>query len=70
MLLAHQAARLRCAYFSSLLGLHTGADGQIWMFGYNGQRIGVQANKRRAFATTNNKDTEAIDSGAQRLLSR
>lgn len=52
------------------MGLHTGADGQVWMFGYNGQRIGVRTDRRRVFVTTNNRDGEAIDRGSQSLLSR
>lgn len=50
------------------MGLHTGADGQTWMFGYGGQRVGVHAQRRRVFATNNNRD--GTDTQAQGLLSR
>lgn len=51
-------------------GLHTGADGQTWMFGAKGQRIGVNASRKRVFVTNNNRDSEAIDRGSQALLNR
>lgn len=51
-------------------GLHTGADGQTWMFGAKGQRIGVNAGRKRVFVTNNNRDSQAIDSGSQALLNR
>lgn len=51
-------------------GLHTGADGQTWMLGAKGQRIGVNASRKRVFVTNNNRDSQAIDSGSQALLNR
>lgn len=51
-------------------GLHTGADGQTWMLGAKGQRIGVNAGRKRVFVTNNNRDSPAIDSGSQALLNR
>jgi CubicO group peptidase (beta-lactamase class C family) len=50
------------------LGLHTGSDGNTWMFGYGGQRIGINVNNRRVFATNSMRDTPITDSGARSFL--
>ena len=52
------------------LGLHTGLDGNTWMFGYGGQRIGINAKSGRVFATNSMRDTAMTDSGARSLLAR
>jgi CubicO group peptidase (beta-lactamase class C family) len=52
------------------LGLHQSADGNVWMFGYGGQRIGINTQKNRVFVTNSNRDLQGTDSGAIRLLAR
>lgn len=51
-------------------GLHHGADGQTWMTGYSGQRIGMHPQKRRVFVTTSNADLPNTDSDSMSLMSR
>ncbi|APW44133.1 serine hydrolase domain-containing protein [Rhodoferax saidenbachensis] len=52
------------------LGLHTGADGNTWMFGHAGQRVGINVKNGRVFATNSMRDTTMTDSSARSLLAR
>jgi CubicO group peptidase (beta-lactamase class C family) len=50
--------------------LHTGADGNIWMFGHNDQRVGINVAKKRVFVTTSNRNGRDTDTNAQAFLAR
>ncbi|MDZ7937282.1 MAG: serine hydrolase domain-containing protein [Rhodoferax sp.] len=51
-------------------GLHVGDDGHTWMFGFAGQRVGVQKQLQRVLATNSDRDLPTTNSGSQGLLSR
>ena len=50
--------------------LHTGADGNTWMFGHNGQRVGVNVAKKRVFVTTSNRNGPEADANGPGFLAR
>lgn len=50
--------------------LHTGADGNVWMFGHNGQRVGINVAKKRVFVTTSDRNVRETDSNAPGFLAR
>lgn len=50
--------------------LHTGADGHTWMFGHNGQRVGVNVAKKRVFVTTSNRTGPETDANGPGFLAR
>lgn len=52
------------------LGLHTGADGNTWMFGHGGQRVGVNVKTGRVLATNGYSDPRGIDTMIQDILAR
>jgi hypothetical protein len=52
------------------LGIHVGADGNPWIFGHGGQRIGINTRTGRVFATNGFKQWRTFDSNAQSLLAR
>lgn len=52
------------------LGLHQGADGNPWMFGHGGQRVGINVRNSRVFAANGSKDQSFTDPDAQSLLGR
>lgn len=49
--------------------MHIGADGNVWMFGHNGQRVGIDVAKKRVFVTTNNRNNSETDAIGPQLLS-
>jgi CubicO group peptidase (beta-lactamase class C family) len=67
-------AQVRKGYWDAApsfgLGLHVGADGNTWIFGHGGQRIGINAKTGRVFATNGYKDWRNLDTSAQGLLAR
>lgn len=50
--------------------LHTGADGNTWMFGFNGQRVGINVAKKRVFVTTSNRNGPEADNNGPGFLAR
>lgn len=52
------------------LGLHTGADGNTWMFGHGGQRVGINVKTGRVFATNGHSDPRGVDTTIQGILAR
>lgn len=52
------------------LGLHHGADGNTWMFGHGGQRVGINVKANRLFSANGSKDHPFTDPDAQRLLAK
>ena len=52
------------------MGIHVGADGNPWMFGHGGQRIGINARSNRVFATNGYADGRSLDVNVQALLAR
>ncbi len=52
------------------LGLHTGADGNTWMFGHGGQRVGINVKTGRVFATNGHSDPSGVDVTIQGILAR
>lgn len=50
------------------LGLHTGADGNTWMFGHGGQRVGINVKTGRVFATNGSSDPRGLDVTIQGIL--
>lgn len=50
--------------------LHTGADGNVWMFGHNDQRVGINVAKKRVFVTTSNRNSRETDASAPGFLAR
>lgn len=50
--------------------LHTGADGNVWMFGHNDQRVGINVAKKRVFVTTSNRNNPDTDANAPGFLAR
>lgn len=52
------------------LGLHVGADGNTWMFGHGGQRVGINLKNSRVFAANGSKDQSFTDPDAQGLLAK
>jgi CubicO group peptidase (beta-lactamase class C family) len=50
--------------------LHTGADDNVWMFGHNGQRMGINVAKKRVFVTTSDRNVRETDSNAPGFLAR
>lgn len=52
------------------LGLHTGADGNTWMFGHGSQRIGINVKTGRVFATNGYFDPREVDATIQGILAR
>jgi CubicO group peptidase (beta-lactamase class C family) len=50
--------------------LHTGADGNVWMFGHNDQRVGIHVAKKRIFVTTSNRNSRDTDANAPGFLAR
>lgn len=52
------------------LGLHTGADGNTWMFGHGGQRVGINVKTGRVFATNGSSDSRGADTTIQGILAR
>ncbi len=52
------------------LGLHTGADGNTWMFGHGGQRVGINVQTGRVFATNGHSDPRGVDVTIQGILAR
>ncbi len=52
------------------LGLHVGADGNTWMFGHGGQRVGIDVKTGRVFATNGFSDSRGIDVTIQGILAR
>jgi CubicO group peptidase (beta-lactamase class C family) len=50
--------------------LHTGADGNTWMFGANGQRVGINVAKKRVFVTTSNQNSDRTDVVGPGFLAR
>jgi CubicO group peptidase (beta-lactamase class C family) len=50
------------------LGLHVGADGNTWVFGHGGQRIGINATTGRVVATNGSRQWRGYDSQVQSLL--
>lgn len=51
------------------LGLHKGADGNTWIFGHGGQRIGMNAKTGRLVATNGSRQWRGYDDQVQSLLS-
>ena len=51
------------------LGLHRGADGNTWIFGHGGQRIGINAKTGRVVATNGSRQWRGYDDQVQSLLS-
>lgn len=66
------SAQVQKGYWESApafgLGLHVGADGNTWMFGHGGQRVGINAKSGRVFSTNGYRDWRNIDMYAQSLL--
>ncbi len=52
------------------LGLHTGRDGNTWMFGHGGQRVGINVKTGRVFATNGHSDQSGVDVTIQGILAR
>ncbi len=52
------------------LGLHTGADGNTWMFGHGGQRVGINVKTGRVLATNGYSDPRGVDTTVQGILAR
>jgi len=52
------------------LGLHVGADGNTWLFGHGGQRVGINVKMGRVFATNGFKGWRDYDIHVQGILSR
>jgi CubicO group peptidase (beta-lactamase class C family) len=52
------------------LGLHVGADGNTWILGHGGQRVGINVRTSRVFATNGAKQWQSFDRDAQALLAR
>lgn len=52
------------------LGLHAGADGNTWMFGHSGQRVGINVRTGRVFVTNGYRDTRDLDVTVQGVLAR
>ncbi|MCX7168578.1 MAG: serine hydrolase [Rhodocyclales bacterium] len=50
------------------LGLHVGADGNTWIFGHGGQRIGINAKTGRVVATNGSRQWRGYDDQVQSLL--
>ena len=50
------------------LGLHVGADGNTWMFGHGGQRVGINVKKGRVLATNGFSQWRDFDNHVQALL--
>lgn len=67
-------AQVRKGYWDAApsfgLGLHVGADGNTWMFGHGGQRVGINVKTGRVLATNGHRDWRNIDTYAQGLLAR
>lgn len=66
------ATRIPKGYWDSApfwgLGMHTGADGNLWFLGHSGQRIGINLQKNRVVAATGYRDSRSRDNLAQELL--
>lgn len=50
------------------LGLHVGADGNTWMFGHGGQRVGINVKNGRVIAINGYSDWRGVDPAVQQLL--
>ncbi|MDT8991294.1 serine hydrolase domain-containing protein [Curvibacter sp. APW13] len=50
------------------LGLHVGADGNTWIMGHGGQRIGINARSGRVVVSNGAWDWRELDDALQRLL--
>jgi CubicO group peptidase (beta-lactamase class C family) len=66
------APRINKGYWASApsfgLGLHAGVDGNIWILGHGGQRIGINAKTGRVLATNAARQWRGYDDAAQGLL--
>ncbi|MFM2036673.1 MAG: hypothetical protein RL459_1938 [Pseudomonadota bacterium] len=51
------------------LGLHVGSDGNTWLFGHSGQRVGINAKTGRVVATNGWRATSNLDGLARRFIS-
>lgn len=49
-------------------GLHTGADGNVWMFGHNGQRVGISVATKRVFVTSSDTVIRETDQLSPQFL--
>jgi CubicO group peptidase (beta-lactamase class C family) len=50
------------------LGLHVGADGNTWLFGHGGQRVGINVMTGRVITTNGSRQWPGYDTEVQQLL--
>jgi hypothetical protein len=67
-------AQVQKGYWNSApgfgLGIHVGADGNAWMFGHGGQRVGINVKTGRVLATNGFRQWPEFDRDAQSLIAR